>query len=86
MKPLTFKEILKPKNSFHWWGLIIIFLGIMLGGAIGGAIGGGIGYYMISMSRNKKYSNTKKFGIFLSLTLGLVILSGAFVVYVLRKY
>lgn len=72
-KQLNFKEMFKPKNPFHWWGLIFAVLGVTLGGAIGGGIAGGTGVYIINMSNEKKYSTLKKFIISFSLTIGGII-------------
>lgn len=81
---ITFKELIRPSNDYHWYGLIILLLGILLGGAVGGAIGGLTGSLIILIRRNREYSNIKKLLLTISLTLGGFILYVVLVMFLLN--
>jgi len=59
-------------NPFHWWGLVVLFIGITTGGAIGGLIGAAC-YYAVFQVSKKNYSTTKKVIISSLITIAAVI-------------
>lgn len=61
------------KNPFHWWGLILVILGVTLGGAIGGGLGGLCGITILNLGNKQIVSTTKKIIYSILLTLGAII-------------
>ena len=61
------------KNPFHWWGLILVIIGVTLGGAIGGGLGGLCGITILNLGNKQDISTTKKIIYSILITLGGVI-------------
>ena len=61
------------KNPIHWWGLIVLVLGVTLGGALGGGLGALCGVYIFKIGNNPKFSTAKKIGISFLITLGGIV-------------
>ncbi len=77
------------KNPFHWWGLILIVIGVISGGAIGGGLGGLCGITIMNLSLKDNFSKFKKIALSILITLGGIILYFALallLIYILGGY
>jgi len=73
-KPMDFKELLKPTNPYHWWGLILTLIGMVSGGVLGAIVAFLAGYAIIQIGQNDTISHPKKIALTLLITgIGVVI-------------
>lgn len=61
------------KNPFHWWGLIVVIIGVTIGGAIGGGVGGICGITILNLGNKPDVSTTKKVTYSILITIGGVV-------------
>ncbi|MEK6891505.1 MAG: hypothetical protein AABX03_05215 [Nanoarchaeota archaeon] len=61
------------KNPFHWWGLILVIVGVTGGGALGGGLGGLCGITIFNFGNKAHLSTTKKVIFSILITIGGVI-------------
>ncbi len=69
-KKTNYSSQISLKNPFHWWGLVLLIIGVPGGGGIGGALGGLCGMSIFAVGNNERFSTTKKVGISLLITIG----------------
>ena len=61
------------RNPFHWWGLILVIIGVTSGGAIGGGVGGLCGITILNLGNKPHISTSKKIIYSILITIGGVI-------------
>ena len=72
-KKTNFFNQIDLKNPFHWWGFILVIVGVTSGGVIGGGLGGLCGITIINLGNKTHFSITKKLTLSILITIGGII-------------